>query len=267
MIQQLQANAPTRVIDIQRGFREIGALRMGSSTPVTKNGKTFKQPAKSPYWILTSNDKSALEVAAQQFGGTVEEWPDQDARHQFRLVTQRVELPVMISPAPATQSYELWSGGECKRRCDGCTDRLNEQPCQCPADHRERAALAKDGKACKLTTRVGFILPSVPDLGVWRLETHGYYAAVELPQTTDLLGVSAARGVQIPAVLAIEIRKARSKGVTKKFPVPVVRLATSLDQLQSLGSGEKQQQLAAPSAPALTSGAELVEAELFEEEG
>jgi hypothetical protein len=244
--------APTRVIDIQRGFREIGALRMGSSEPVTKNGKTFKQPKKSGFWILTSNDKRALEVAAQQFGGQVQEWPDADSRHSHRLVTKMVEIPVMISPSPASQSYELWSGGECKRRCNGEYDRLNQCPCQCPEDHRDRTELSKTGKACKLTTRVGFILPSVPDLGVWRLETHGYYGGIELPTTTDFLQAMAVQGAKIPALLAIEVRKSRSGGVTKTYPVPVVRLAHSMNDLAAIAmSGGSPQSITAPSAPQL----------------
>lgn len=250
MATQLVLQAPTRVIDIQRGFREIGSLRMGFSEP--KNGG--KIPKKSQNWILTSNDENALRVAAQEFGGEVQPWPDEAARHSHRLITKMAELPVMISPSPATQSYELWQGGECKRRCNGGYDRLNECPCQCPSDPKIRAAQAATGKACKLTTRCGFILPSVPDLGVWRLETHGYYAAVELPQTTDFLGAMAAQGAKIPAVIAIEIRKTRSKGTTKTYPVPVVRLVQSMNQLQALTSGQQQGVLGPPSAPQLPPG-------------
>jgi hypothetical protein len=240
--------APTRVIDIQKGFREIGALRMGFSEPRGQG----KIPKKSQYWILTSNDRHALEVAAQQFGGTVEDWKDDSSRHAYRLTTKRIEIPVMISPVPATQSYEMWSGGECKRRCNGQYDRLNGCPCQCPDDPQERAKLAATGKACKLTTRVGFILPSIPDLGVWRVETHGYYAAVELPQTTDFLQAMTVQGMKIPAILAIEVRKSRSGGQTKTYPVPVVRLAHSMNELQAaITGGVQQQAIAAPTVPQL----------------
>lgn len=249
-----QSQAPTRVIDIQKGFREIGALRMGYSEPKGSG----KIPKKSQYWILTSNDKRALEVAASQFGGTVEEWPDESSKHTHRLITKMIEIPVMISPVPASQSYEQWSGGECKRRCNGAFDRLNNCPCQCPSDHKERTELAKTGRACKLTTRVGFILPSIPDLGVWKCETHGYYAAVELPSTTDFLQAMAVQGAKIPALLAIEIRKSRSGGVTKTYPVPVVRLAHSMNELASLpiGGMTHQPAIEAPSAPQLAARTE-----------
>lgn len=249
----------TRVIDIQRGFREIGALRMGTSE--AKNGG--KTPKKSQYWILTSNDSNALAVAAVQFGGAVEPWGDPMSRHSHRLITKVTELPVMISPVPASQSYEMWSGGECKRRCNGEYDRLNNCPCQCPEDPKERAQAAATGKACKLTTRVGFILPSIPDLGVWRVETHGYYAAVELPATTDFLGAMAVQGQQIPAVIAIEIRKSKKGGTTKTYPVPVVRLRHSMDELAAIGPGRPQPAITGPTAPQLPPGqTEVVQDEL-----
>jgi hypothetical protein len=242
MISKVLQSAPTRVIDIQRGFREIGSIRMGYSEPRGQG----KIPKRSDTWILTSNDKNALIVAAGQFGGEVQEWKDDTSKHAYRLITRQRELPVMISPIAAATSYELWQGGECKRRCNGEYDRLNGCPCQCPGDVHERANLAKNGKACKLATRVGFIMPSIPDLGVWGYVSHGYYAALELPNTTDFLRAMAVMGAKIPATLAIEIRKNRSAGTSKIYPVPVVRLAQSMNEIAALPQGPQALTNSAP---------------------
>jgi Recombination directionality factor-like len=76
--------------------------------------------------------------------------------------------------ARTSQWYQMWSGGGCQRRCDGETEQLTQEPCKCPADPERRNALAKTGGACKPTTRVNVMLPDLPDLGVWKIESRGY---------------------------------------------------------------------------------------------
>src|SRR5207248_231981 len=75
----------------------------------------------------------------------------------------------------------------------------DDGPGQGPPSHEERPALAAKGKACKATTRLSVRLPDVPGIGCWRLETHGYYAAVELAATADIIERATAQGVMLPA--------------------------------------------------------------------
>src|SRR5690606_4266568 len=112
------------------------------------------------------------------------------------------QLPISIPPMeePYSQWYELWSGAGCQRRCDGrtamvATDKqgMRERSCVCDPDARE----------CKLTTRASVILPDVPGIGVWTLESHGFNAAAELTGTLQLLAQAASRGVFIEAVLRL----------------------------------------------------------------
>ncbi|MFN0092880.1 MAG: hypothetical protein ACKVWR_21810 [Acidimicrobiales bacterium] len=189
------------IIDRQRRITEIGRIRMGEKR-VSSSGKTY--PASLDTFRLTSRVRERLEAAATIYGGTVEAWDD-----QYQLTTDTNALDVMIPPgATVTQWYELWSGGGCQRRCDGATELLHDQTCQCDPDNRE----------CKVTSRVSVMLPRIPGLGVWRLDTGGEYAADELPGMVELLEQL---GPRVAVKLRLERRTAKRDGETKSFVVPV----------------------------------------------
>ena len=219
------------VTNIKRTLRELGRIRMG------ERGDRG-QPKRLSHFRLTSQDRSLLEAAARLYGGTVQPWEKSDPP-AFELYTEKAELPCMIAPMEVSQHYELWSGGGCQRRCTSevCEipgkDGIEQIECPCDPENRE----------CKLTTRLSVFLSELPGMGVWRLETHGYYAATELPATAEMLINLARNGRYEPAILAIEQREVKRPGQpTKKFPVPTLRVGVTL---QTLMTGE------VPSAPAL----------------
>jgi hypothetical protein len=225
------------ITDLQVRMREIGRIRTG--VQVVSKGK--RRPAKLETFRITASRRELLEEVAVVYGGTVEPWPEQGA---FQLTTTADQLDVIIPPGQAiSQWYELWSGGGCLRRCDGVTAdvieeirgrRPNDQgprtenvrrACVCPKDGAERRALAAKGEACKPTTRLSVILPLVPDLGVWRLESHGFYAASELGPSVDLLAAASARGIFVDARLRLEQREQKRPGQpTNRYAVPVLEL-------------------------------------------
>lgn len=196
-----------RVIDIQRRHMELGRIRLGE-----KGSKG--QPQRLDTWRLTSASKALLDSAAAIYGGTVAEWTDAPDKGYYELTTDTASLDVMVPPGDAySQFYELWSGGGCKRRCDGATELLSDSPCKCDPEERD----------CKITTRINVMLPRVAGLGVWRLESHGYYAAAELPDQLDLLQ-QISGGRIVAGVLRIEQRSSKKDGRTNRYPVPVLDL-------------------------------------------
>lgn len=202
------------LIDLQRRMRELGRIRTGQT--VSSNGR--KRPTRLETFRLTSPSRPLIEAAAESYGGKPKAW-----NGEWELVTETDTLDVVIPPGQSiSQWYELWSGGGCQRRCDGRTNVLTDTPCACPADPGERRELAKDGQACKPTTRLNVMLPAIPDLGVWRLESHGYYAATELAGTVDVIE---AAGRMLPARLRLEQREVKRPGKpTNQFAVPVLEL-------------------------------------------
>jgi hypothetical protein len=212
------------LIGVQRRYRELGRLRMGEKGQ-GKNGGQF--PRKLSEWRLTSQSRELLDVAAGLYGGDVVKWdgaPTEGVQWELRSGTDR--LDVLVPPGQVlSQYFELWSGGGCVRRCNGMAQTSGEV-CACPADLDLRAELAKGGQACKPTTRLSVILPRIPDIGVWRVESHGMNAAVEIPGTVDILRQALEGGVMIPAQLRMEQRTSKKDGETRHFVVPVLELPT-----------------------------------------
>lgn len=205
------------LLDIQRRMRELGRIRTGVQAP-TGNGR--KRPAKLEHFRLTSPSRDLIEAAASVYGGEARPWDG-----QWEVVTDSDAIDVVIPPGQSiSQWYEMWSGGGCQRRCDGRTNVLTDTPCACPADPAERREAAANGQACKPTTRLNVILPDIPDLGVWRLESHGYYAASELSGTVEVLESA---GRLLPARLRLEQREVKRPGKpASRFAVPVLELPT-----------------------------------------
>lgn len=212
---------------------ELGRIRLGAKA-TTKQGKEY--PTTLDTWRLTSGQKGYLDAARELYGGTVEPWADAPDEGQWQLVTDSSQLRVLIPSSLRTvsQAYELWAGGTCERRCDGTTEQLSGGACLCDPVSRE----------CELMTRISIMLPDVPGLGVWRLDTSGWHAATSLPATIELLK-SLSSQPWIPAILRLEQRSKRvrepdGKVLTHRFAVPVLDLPnlTIGKVVSRLGNGE-----------------------------
>lgn len=262
------------ILDIQRRFRELGRIRLGAKKATGKTyksgprqGQPIERPVKIATFRLTSPWGHLIEQAAEVFGGTAQEWSN-DGAAEWEVFTDSKDdhgnavLPCVIPPGEILdQWYELWSGGGCSRRCDGVRQVLVDRPCACPSDPLERQAEAADGKACKPTTRLRVMLPDVSDVGIWRLETHGFHAAAELGGAAGLVEAATRGGAMIPADLRLQPREGsrRPGEVRKKFFVPAISfrgaLGPVLDALGILETGaEMPRILGVEQRPALTSG-------------
>ena len=211
------------------------------------------RPVRLETWKLTSRDQVRLKAAANAFGGEIREWKDHPG--QYELHTTVDALPILLMPGQAiSQHYELWSGGGCKRRCDGQTEQLSDGSCLCDPEQRE----------CKPHTRLNVLLPDVAGVGAWRLDTTGYYAAVELTGTVELLEVATTRGVLLPARLRIDQRSVLRDGQTRRFPVPTLDIDVRPLEMHAITQGAVEGEVAeipqgyTPVA-ALTSGVSVQE--------
>lgn len=208
-----------RISTIQRQARELGRLRTG-----VFNGK---YPERSKTWIVTSPAAHQVEAAAALFGGKPEKWqPQGSGAPQFRVITEASSIEAIMPPGdPLSQDYESWSKGGAQRRCDGITESLSDSPCLCRATWGDSFHLtAPKDAACKITTRLNVILPQMPDMGVFRVESHSFYAANEIAAAVDMIRAAVGPTRLVPVSLRIEPRTRVSRGETKKFPVIIVEL-------------------------------------------
>lgn len=216
------------ILEIQSRMYERGRIRIGQ-----KGAKG--NPVKLDRFRFTSAARENLVPIAAAYGGEVLDWTPADGRKQYEVITDSTRVPILLPPNPVSQWLELWSGGGCQRRCDGVRDVITDSPCLCGPDVESRA--------CKPTTRLNVVLRDMPGIGVWRLESHGWNAAVELPGLAAF--VAAADGM-VPAFLTLEERISKADGQTRKFMVPGIDVEVTPSQLLASGPGS--------SAPAITTG-------------
>lgn len=240
----------TPLIGVTPRVQEIGRIRMGE-----KSSRGF--PTKLSTFRLTSNDRRVLEVAAELYGSQdgkgVQAWTDAPDEGQWQLTTAATELDVLIprSLRSVSQAWELWQGGTCERRCDGANESIGGTACLC-GDARGSA-----DEFCDVVTRLSVILPRIPGLGVWRLDSGGWHAATTIPATLEfLLGIDPRP--LVPAVLRAvpKSRKVREDGkvTTHRWIQPsldspsvtIGQLVADLPAAPMLGDGSEEAEPAAP---------------------
>lgn len=201
------------IIGLQQQQTEVGRIRLGVKVATSSGGQ---RPAKLDTLRFTSPRRDLIEKVAELYGGKVEPWQPLKGNAQWQVITTSTEVPVMVPPQDPAQSQwlEMWSKGGCLRRCDGQTERISGNPCMCDPDPQERD--------CKMHTRVNVLLEEVPGIGVWRVDTGSFYAAVELPSVAAIL--AAANGL-IPGKLILDQRTVTRGGKTFNFAVPVLDIA------------------------------------------
>lgn len=215
------------ILTLQRRLREAGRIRIGAQVAAS-NGRA--RPTKLETFRLTSSDQEAIAAAAELYGGEPHPWKDAPIAGTWEVFTTSNVLPVVVPPAATafSQWFETWSGGGCTRRCDGermvsADGKDSDELCMC-GDPQEGT--------CKPTTRLNVILKELPGLGVWRLESHGWYAATELAGTVEVCMAAATRGQLLPAVLRLEQREVRRVGEPmRKFAVPILDVQMRPDAL------------------------------------
>lgn len=248
------------ILTLQKRMMELGRFRGGGERGEKTPGRKLE------HWRITSASRVLLEAAAAQYGGEVKPWEGALDEGMWQVFTETSEVHGMFPPifsdvdgtptVPLSQFFEEWSGGGCQRRCDGVTEMLTGKPCLCAV------AVAKDGevaRVCKPTTRLSFMIPDLPGLGVWRAESKGWNAAAELPATAQVLQQAAAQGKFIPMVLRLEQRTSKKDGQTLRFAVPVIDLPQVT--VRQLAAGDVPLVLNPPTAgsrerPALPAGPE-----------
>lgn len=228
------------ILDLQRRGQQIGRLRIGQQIPSSKPGKM--RPVALDTFRFTTGSRHTADAIAELYGGKVVPWGN-----QWEVVTGRNAIEVVIPPRDQiiSQWYEMWTGGGCQRRCDSQREQLSGGPCLCPhaedptdpdeveAAARERDRLAKMNppRACQRKTRISVMIPDLPGLGVFRLDTGSFYAAGEVLDAADLMQAARDRQVYLPAMVRIDQRERVKDGKTKKYPVPLLEVMVTFRQI------------------------------------
>ena len=112
--------------------------------------------------------------------------------------------------------------------------------------------VAPKDSVCKMTTRLGLILPSMPDIGEWRVETHSYYSANEIAASVDVIRSAVGPKALVPLTVRIEQRTPVAQGKTKHFPVVVVELrGATAGEILAASMGVKELSIGPPERKAI----------------
>jgi len=250
------------MLDMQRRGQQTGRIRIGQLVPTVKDPDKMRPAAIDTFRLTTKSEYTAYKVA-ELLGGTVQPW-----RSEFEVITRKNVINVLVPPRDAviSQWYEMWSKGGCQRRCDSVTEQISGKPCLCPRAQdpddpeqvraasleRDRLSKLKTPQGCSRMTRLNVMIPDLPDLGVWRLDTKSFWAAGEMGDKADALQMAREQGIYLPAVLRIEPRERIARGETTKFVVPVLELLNTVREIASgalAGGGIVAQLPPAPSEP------------------
>lgn len=222
---------PIKPIVLQRRHAELGRIRLGAKEG--GNGRPMKLAA----FRFTSPSESYIRDLAELYGGEARPW-DNGGKPEFEVFTDAQSIDVIAVKGGLSQWLETWSGGGCIHRCDGETNQLTNQACD-PNDRAHQNA--------KPTTRLSLMLPELDAMGVWRMESHGWNAAAEIPAVAELAQYV---GDLVPAVLHMVERRSVRDGKTSRFVVPVLDLRIGVARLREIVAEKSGTASAALEAPA-----------------
>lgn len=240
------------IADLQRRAPEAGRIRMGTSTPGSRG---TKKPQALRTFKFTSAAKELIEQIAELYGGEVIPWDQREG--QWAVTSDVSEIPVVLMPDGLSTHYELWSGGGCVRRCDGVWCEITKRTGDDDYEKVEVGCLcnAEETDECAPYTRLQVLIPALAFAGTWRIESHGWNAAQELPGMNDMI-VNLAEGQYIQAVLGFAVREKTTPAGKRKFVVPYLRVEQTLPELLAgqAGMAALSASAGAVATPALGTG-------------
>lgn len=218
---------PISPIVLQRRHAELGRIRLG-------NKGDRGQPQKLQSFRFTSPSERYIRDLAELYGGTPQPW-DNNGVASWEVYTTANSIPVIAVKGGLSQWLEYWQGGGCVHRCDGENNVLTGEPC----DHDEQVKTRVRGQdvwvnphtEAKPTTRLSVMLPELEAIGVWRMESHGWNAAAEIPAVAELAQYV---GDLVPANLHLVERRSVKDGKTSRFVVPVLDLQIGTARLKEI---------------------------------
>jgi hypothetical protein len=224
-----------------RQIPRLGKIRTGIKVP-NKSG-TGEHPEACDYFVLP-----------EDIAGLFEDKPK----------SLPIMFPVEDETKFASQFYKCYSsfrGITCKGDGETCTRLIDIKTGDfahrdtTETDRRDMPCNGRDcpmyqQKKCKEVMNLMFLLPSVPGLGIWQLDTGSYHSIVAVNSAIDLIRGMCGRVSMIPLKLTIEPREVTvktDKGQVKKtVSILQIRTDVTLAEIQKLGALPGSQVLLPP---------------------
>ena len=199
---------PIKGISDIRRLPRVGKIRLGERATSAKGSQ---YPRAVDYFVVREDDAtSAAAVAAfrQVYGDRPRE-----LRIMFPTNDEESFFPQWYKSYKAGVGLWCRGDGEVAQRVEN--GQLVEVPCPCD--------LLKQG-LCKRIGNLQFLLPDVPIIGVWQLDTSSFHSMVNLNSTIEMIkGMTGGRIAGIPLTLRLRPQEVAPDG--RKKTVYVLELA------------------------------------------
>lgn len=229
---------PMPIAQLTRRLPEMGRIKIGViAEGTTKDGKKYTRPKAIDTFRFTSQDPTALAQVQAELGGEVKPYKHDKSTDTHELITERNEVRIALPPDPlgGSPTYEEYSAGG-RESCDGVTREKWRKGPDGPEPYEAPCSCAKAGElSCKVTTHLNLLLPMTRLSGTWRIMTHSYNAALELPGMVDLIRSLQERGLT-RGILRIRDEVQVLGGVTRRFKVPTLGVDETAEALAA-GAG------------------------------
>lgn len=113
---------------------------------------------------------------------------------------------------------------------DTLTTDMKEMPCN------GRDCVMYQQKKCREVMCLQFLLPAVPGLGIWQLDTGSYHSIIAVNSAVDLIRSICGRISMIPLKLVLEPREVAPDGKKKKVNILQIRADVTLAEIQKLAA-------------------------------
>lgn len=233
---------PIKNLSNQRQMPRLGKIHTGIKKQ-SENGKTY--PSAVDYFVVPTEIQAVFGEKPKELD---------------------VMFPVEDDTKFASQFYRRYSslrglvckgdGDNCIRMIDTATGDfahrdaketvMRELPCtgqDCPS---------YKSKECKEVMMLQFLIPKVPGLGIWQLDTSSYHSIVAVNSAIELIKNVCGRVSMIPLKLTLEPRDAIIKtergDVKKKVWTLQIRTGETLAEIQAVAARPTSQALLPPPA-------------------
>ncbi len=213
----------------QRRMPRLGKLHLGIKVTTVKDGKEITYPKAVDYFVCP---------------------PEVQAIFGEQPKALDIMFPVEDPEKFAPQNYKCYSsfrGLVCKGNGETCMRMIDTATGDFAHRDTKEVAMAEakcDGqdcpqyqaKKCKEVMNLQFLLPTVPGLGVWQLDTGSYHGIVTVNSALDLIKNVCGRVSMIPLKLTVEPKEVTVDGKKKKVHVLNVRANVTLAEIQRVAA-------------------------------
>jgi len=217
---------PIKDVSDVRRMPRLGKIRLGIKVEV--EGKN-PYPRATDYFVVPDEIKKVVGDEPKNLNIMFPtENPDEFAQQWYRCYSFSQGLICKGDGSTAIRKIDVANGDIASHT----TEEWTRKEWGCDPDTCEQYS----EKQCRRVMNLLFLIPEVPGLGVWQLDTTSFYSIVNINSCVDLIKRLCGRISMIPLTLSLEPQIVEPPGIKKKtVNILQIRSDVKLAEIQKLG--------------------------------